>query len=70
MLHTSAFILFCNLNFKLNVISSDRVQYEITFSKTFKTVRYYRLYTDFQLPCLEIFCEEKDSEINIYFGYI
>ena len=45
-------------------------KYENTFAKNFKTVGYYRLYTDFQLPFLEIFCEEMDVEINIYFGYI
>lgn len=63
-------ILFCNLTFRLNVISSDRAQYYNTFVKNFKTVGYYRLYADSQLSFLEIFCEEKDGEINIYFGYI
>jgi hypothetical protein len=55
---------------RLNVISSARVQYENIFSSKFKPMVYYRLHTSFQLPCLEIFCEEKDVKTNIYFGYI
>ena len=66
----SACILFCDLTFRLNVISSDRVQYKNIFVKNFKTVEYYRLYTDFKLPHLEIFCEEKNGEINICFVYV
>jgi hypothetical protein len=31
---------------------------------------YYRLYTDLKLLYLELFFEEKDGDINIYFGYI